>query len=234
MKILTTSDLHCRRLLYTQLWERVAGFQPDLVLVAGDWLESGDGADLTPYEAGVFFSEMSLHRPVVFSPGNHETYGDGLPEFRRGWKNKAPLVILERDIHRVGDLYVVGFPVFACDDWRNWLRFATVGLSLRRMIYLMHEPPAPELGSEWSVCPDWGTAVRHYPPLMTISGHDHTTPLKTGVWKTEIGKTVCINAGQRTHPPGTLCYATFEIEFRRECGVDGGLTPYLRELRRHG
>ena len=94
MKILTTSDLHCRRLLYTQLWERVAGFQPDLVLVAGDWLESGDGADLTPYEAGVFFSEMSLHRPVVFSPGNHETYGDGLPEFRRGWKNKAPLVIL--------------------------------------------------------------------------------------------------------------------------------------------
>jgi Icc-related predicted phosphoesterase len=234
MKILTVSDLHQRKLLYEQLWERVDAYKPDLVCVAGDWLEAGDGADMTPYEAAVFFCEIAFHVPVVFSPGNHELFESELREFRRGWKNKIPLLVLDRTISRVGDLYVVGFPVFACDDWRDWLPYCLDGLPSRNSIWLMHEPPSRELAEEFFVCDDWRAAVEEYQPIIVISGHDHNAPLDAGVWKTKIGKTTCVNAGQRAHPPGTLCYATFEIEFRREFGVGCGPTPYLRELRRHG
>ena len=79
----------------------------------------------------------------------------------------------------------------------------------------MHEPPArtplsapnsPVAGNS-----DWNRAIERFSPLLTISGHDHLTPLKTGIWHHRLGSKVCVNVGQTD--AGPLHYTFIEAEF---------------------
>jgi len=235
MKILTVSDLHQRRHLYEQLASAISEHRPDLVCIIGDWLDY-EGGDMTPPEAAAVLAKATGECEVAFSPGNHELFEVEFGEFERAWKDIRPFNLLSRRPGKFGRLIVMGFPAFACDEWEDWLvAYVNMLGDHARVLWLMHEPPTSELAEEFFRCEDWHNAILTYGPLIVVSGHDHNTPLERGAWECKVGKTTCVNVGQRAHTPGgKLCYCTFRIEFLRECGVGCGLTPYLRDLRRHG
>ena len=92
----------------------------------------------------------------------------------------------------------------------------------------MHEPPCPDLAIPIAWNPEWRRAVMQYQPLVTVSGHDHSTPLRTGIWRSQLGRTVCINAGQRDPTRGGLIYCMIDFGFDRD-GV-----PRVEKIERHG
>jgi Icc-related predicted phosphoesterase len=82
----------------------------------------------------------------------------------------------------------------------------------------MHEPPAgtplSERGSLVEGNPDWVTAIERFSPWLTVSGHDHITPIRSNCWHHRIGQTTCVNAGQTDHHP--LHYCLVEAEFESQ------------------
>jgi|SRR6266567_1747690 len=79
----------------------------------------------------------------------------------------------------------------------------------------MHEPPAgtplsqpnsPVAGNR-----QWRTAIERFRPILTISGHDHQTPITKKKWYHLIGATTCVNVGQSENGP--LHYCITEAEF---------------------
>jgi Icc-related predicted phosphoesterase len=75
---------------------------------------------------------------------------------------------------------------------------------MSKTIYIMHAPPA-NLGLD--VCMH-GEAVgskaiyrfiKKYQPKLTLHGHIHESPDVTGIWKAELGRTICIQPGQYGH-----------------------------------
>ena len=91
------------------------------------------------------------------------------------------------------------------------------GSSLRTF-WLMHEPPSgtplSQPGSAVAGNPEWLQAIESYSPWLTISGHDHRTPRRTGRWHCRVGSTVCVNAGQSD--TGPLLYTLITAEFASE------------------
>src|ERR1017187_5443871 len=84
-----------------------------------------------------------------------------------------------------------------------------------RSLWLLHQPPA---GTR--ICKDigpmsgvgrWREAIERYSPLLTVSGHDHVTPVRRGCWWDKVGRTVCINVGQKLDGP--LHYCVLEFTF---------------------
>lgn len=70
-----------------------------------------------------------------------------------------------------------------------------------RRVYVIHMPPA---GSGLDVISSGETVgsravagfIRKRRPLLTLHGHIHESPEMSGVWKTEVGGTVCVQPGQ--------------------------------------
>lgn len=71
----------------------------------------------------------------------------------------------------------------------------------RKAVYVIHMPPA---GVGLDICAD-GRAVgskavsafiEKTQPLLTLHGHIHESPDRSGVWRAEIGQTVCVQPGQ--------------------------------------
>jgi hypothetical protein len=84
-----------------------------------------------------------------------------------------------------------------------------------RTLWLMHEPPAgtrlsapnsPVAGNG-----EWTDAIERFCPLLTISGHDHQTPIRTKRWFERLGSTISVNLGQTT--AGPLRYSLVEAEY---------------------
>ena len=80
-----------------------------------------------------------------------------------------------------------------------------------RSIWLMHEPPAGlPIAQPGTFNPIWTDAVENYQPLLTVSGHDHSTPHSRGSWHTKLGKTTCVNSGRGAME---LFYCVIDFEF---------------------
>jgi len=80
-----------------------------------------------------------------------------------------------------------------------------------RTLWLMHEcPMALPLANPRVFNPNWKEAVESYSPIVTVSGHDHETPLKSGLWHALLGGSRCINVGQAET---VLHYAVLDFEF---------------------
>lgn len=70
-----------------------------------------------------------------------------------------------------------------------------------KAVYVIHMPPA---GIGLDVCQDGRQVgsqavygfIKAAQPLLTLHGHIHESPSRSGVWKAKIGKTVCIQPGQ--------------------------------------
>lgn len=244
MRVLTVADLHQRRALYEQLAAAVAVHKPDVVALVGDFLDldgTGEGR-LTPEAAACELATLTAGREVVFCPGNHENFD--WPRFELTWRAIRPdLHALHGSSVTIDGLAIVGFPCqmgdrryyahgrpladYACEAWLPPLMAQLGGAG--RGLWLMHEPPVVALAEGWATCPEWGRAIEEFQPLVTISGHDHNTPIHSGVWQTAVGRTVCVSAGQRLYPqPGQLIYCTLTLE----AATDG--SPRLVGVQRHG
>lgn len=73
--------------------------------------------------------------------------------------------------------------------------------NLKNSVYVIHMPPAElgldkcyngrEVGSR-ALC----DFIAQHQPKLTLHGHIHESPVMTGKWYNEIGKTICIQPGQ--------------------------------------
>lgn len=88
----------------------------------------------------------------------------------------------------------------------------------RKAVYVIHMPPA-RVGLD--VCSDGREIgsqaiygfIERTQPLLTLHGHIHESPSRSGVWRADIGETVCVQPGQlRAH---TLSYALIDLETMR-------------------
>jgi Icc-related predicted phosphoesterase len=84
-----------------------------------------------------------------------------------------------------------------------------------RTIYVMHAPPSGlgldvissggKVGSQAI-----GRFIAERRPLLTLHGHIHESPAISGVWKSKIGETVCVQPGQMK--ANALSYALIDLE----------------------
>jgi Icc-related predicted phosphoesterase len=233
IRVLTATDLHQIKWVYRALEEAVAEHKPDLLALVGDFLHGGVPRS-GHYSARECAGRLAaLPCEVVFARGNHEM--DNWEPFAKRWlQSGRPLHIPHGDAVTFGPLVVVGFPcsfaheeyflmgrpnnTFATDEWlpRIWDRYGPAALTL----WLMHEPPArTKLCDEEGMMAgleEWREAIEKYQPWLTVSGHDHETPVFNGSWRDRIGRTTCINTGQPTRltePTRTLHYGVLDFEF---------------------
>jgi len=244
MKILTVSDLHLRISLYDQLAEAVALHQPDVVCLVGDFLDAGARTDgmLTPEAAALRLAAITEGREMVCVRGNHEE--ETWPVFESAWSTtKRPLHALHGSAVSIGGLTIVGFPCWMGSDsyyaigrelpvyqYKAWLpQLMRAAGPSGRTFWIMHEPPCLELSEVWLREPEWKDAIRQFQPLAVVSGHDHTTPVRTGVWSVKVGRTQVVNLGQRVCPTGRLLYATMQFKIS-----DDGAPRLVGKIARHG
>lgn len=227
IKVLTVTDLHLHKALYDQLIEAVAEHAPDVVACVGDFLNdeeiasTQDSPTLSPEAAANALTGLPCE--VVFTRGNHEL--DLWDRFETTWLSSGKkLNALHGTAFTYGPLVMVGFPCwmgldehyaknrpldrYFPDEWLDPLMVEAGPAG--RTLWLLHEPPSPDISSFESYEAMWCEAVESHQPLLTISGHDHQTPIRTGKWKTKLGNSVCVNAGQR---PKELIYCLIDFEF---------------------
>ena len=241
MRLLTVSDLHQRRHLYSQLTAAAAEHKPDCVALVGDFLEGSrepvEGLLSIPEAAAAL---AALPCEVVMVRGNHEDWN--WPEFEAEWlASGRALHALHGSAVTVAGLTMVGFPCLtgddfnysqgrelpsdSCDSWLPQLLRKTGAAG--RTLWLMHEPPSTEISHPWACCSDWWWAIQTYQPRVTVSGHDHTYPFRQDKWFVTLGQTVAVNVGQRVYPaPGRLLFCTMDFN------DEGRLLP--KGIVRHG
>lgn len=178
-------------------------------------------------------------KDLLFVRGNHEDsnwteFVSAWPHDSR------PLHALYGSSYTIGPLVLVGFPCFTGTEFTwcahleanaNQMKLQpstpTEELSvetdqwlpklLRRLgpsgrtLWLMHEPPmAAPLGNTGTYNQLWSTAVERFAPRLVVSGHDHHSPIESGVWQKRTGSTLCVNVGQSEK---VLHYAVLGFEF---------------------
>ena len=231
VKILTASDLHRGKRLYDELRRAVVAHKPDVVALVGDVL---DAMGMTTEqhsssEAAEVLSGLACHE-LVFVRGNHEDMDWW--EFAEVWaKTGRKFIALHGEAFVHGPLVSVGFPCGLGDETAylgmrdplpeppdRWLSplLNRYGPAMRTL-WLMHEPPTgtpltvksgPVSGN-----PAWNEAIARFSPLLTISGHDHQSPIKNKRWYYRVGETTCVNLGQSG--TGPLHYGLVEAQFAK-------------------
>lgn len=227
LRIITVTDLHRSKQLYSELSGVVARFRPDILAFVGDFLDviGLHQPQLTSRECAKVIARCAVPE-VVFVRGNHEDLN--WLEFEEAWTGRK-FIKLHGEAAVFGPAIVVGFPCYLgnddpfAGDQQNrpydpnvWLPklLEEFGPPMRTL-WLMHEPPAgtplsnpnsPVAGNR-----DWNVAIERFSPLLTISGHDHITPIKAGKWFHQLGNTVCVNVGQNDTRP--LRYTLVEADF---------------------
>jgi Icc-related predicted phosphoesterase len=237
-RIVIATDLHCLDSLYRELAEVVELHHPDVVALAGDFLDAigSRPKQLSNPECAKVLAGLPC-REVVFTRGNHED--NNWCEFAQAWATTGKrLHALHGDAFVSGPLVVVGFPCYLGDE-RAYLG-ARVPLPIEpgpwllrlrreygpamRTLWLMHEPPSSTVLTQRSGPiagePYWNGAIERFLPWLTVSGHDHNTPIEANRWHAWLGQTLVVNAGQTLSGP--LHYTVLEAEFRNE-------TPCLPE-----
>lgn len=80
-----------------------------------------------------------------------------------------------------------------------------------RTLWLLHESPvAFPLSMPRAANGLWWEAVVRFQPKLSISGHDHCSPIATGTWHARVGHTTCVNVGQAE---SELHYVIIDFEF---------------------
>jgi len=234
--LLTVTDLHRSTALLEALRIAVIQHMPDVVALVGDFLHglNDNAGRLTTEDCALFLAKLECPE-ILFVRGNHED--DAWLVFASVWKTTGrPLTTLHGEVFQSGPLTLVGFPCLMGDgrtfadarpelltDYENWLPpvIGPVG-SAARTLWLMHEPPTgTPLSQPGSVVEGnwaWAHAIYDFAPWLTISGHDHLTPIRAKRWYCEFQNSTCVNVGQSDHGP--LHYCLVEAEFK-------GISPSL-------
>lgn len=155
------------------------------------------------------------HRPLVALHGTAFTYGPlvivGFP-CGLGWDEP-----FREMLPKSGNTLTLDFDESGRkslpDDANIWLRklLKQIGPA-GRTLWLMHEPPVESPIAHHICCnPLWTPLLECYQPLLTVSGHDHETPIRNSTWNTKLGRTTCVNVGQSINK---LRYVLIEFEFK--------------------
>lgn len=230
LRVLTVTDIHRHAAHYAELAEAVNRHRPHVVAFVGDFLHgwNDNAGRLSPEECAVAIGRLPC-RDVVFVRGNHEDHA-WFP-FAAAWqRTRRRLHALHGEGHAYEAFTMVGFPCFLGleepflagrpplpTDTGEWLPnvLRTWGPAARTL-WLMHEPPAgtplsePETPVQGNV--EWNQAIEEHQPLLTVSGHDHHSPVKNRCWAVKLGSTWALNLGQSTGGP--LHHALIEAEFQ--------------------
>ena len=230
LKILTASDLHRSVTLLAALRDAVIQLQPNLVALVGDFLHGfdDDNGRVTAARCAHIISTLPVEE-VVLVRGNHED--DAWRDFVEAWNTSGrPLHALHGEVFTHGPMTIVGFPCLMGDEIAfigerpplpiesdEWLPEVILPAGrAARTLWLMHEPPAgTPLSAAGSVVegnPDWVTAIERFSPWLTISGHDHITPIRSGHWHHRIGRSTCVNVGQTDKGPLHFCLVEAEFD----------------------
>lgn len=229
LRLITVTDLHRSQGLYAKLSGVVSRIRPKILAFVGDFLDCMglEQPQLTSEECAIVIARFEVQE-IVFVRGNHEDYN--WQDFETTWLSTGrKLVKLHGEAAGFGPAVITGFPCYLGNDFafagdqqelphnpNVWLpkvlkRFGPP----MRTLWLMHEPPArtpltnpnsPVAGNS-----DWNVAIERFSPLLAISGHDHSTPIRTGKWFHRLGNSVCVNVGQNS--TGPLRYTLVEAEF---------------------
>jgi Icc-related predicted phosphoesterase len=223
------TDLHQSQHLYCELSGVVARLRPDVLAFVGDFLDCMglEQPQLPAEECAIVISRFEVPE-IVFVRGNHEHLN--WLNFEIAWRHTGrKLAKLHGQAAVFGPAVLTGFPCYLGDDFAFagnqeelphdpsvWLpRLLKEFGPAIRTLWLMHEPPtktplsapnSPVAGNS-----DWNRAIERFSPLLTVSGHDHTTPIRRGKWFHRVGSTLCVNVGQSTSGP--LRFSLVEGEF---------------------
>ena len=227
--VLTVTDLHRRSVLLQELHAAVVRHRPSIVALVGDFLHAFDDnkGRVSVEDCAGLISKLPAEE-IIFVRGNHED--EAWWEFANAWNAIGrPLRTLHGERYSHGPLTLVGFPCLMGDESAflgarpllalesdEWLPEVILPAGrAARTLWLMHEPPAgtplSERGSLVEGNQEWVQAIERFSPWLTISGHDHQTPIRTGRWHHRIGQTTCVNVGQTDNVP--LHYCLIEAEF---------------------
>jgi Icc-related predicted phosphoesterase len=234
VRLLTATDLHQTRWMYDALESAVQEHRPHVLALVGDFLHGYEAAMERRYSPEECASRLAaLPCEVIFVRGNHEM--NNWESFVKRWLDAGRIPRAPHgEAVTFGPLVVVGFPcTFGHEDYflmgrenntfkiKEWLpKICEQYGPAARTLWLMHEPPAGtklcEAEGLMAGVDEWRDAIHEYQPWLTVSGHDHETPVFDGAWRDRIGKTICFNFGQParlTHVTKTLHYGLFEFDF---------------------
>jgi Icc-related predicted phosphoesterase len=193
---------------------------------------------LSAEECAQILADLPIEH-ILFTRGNHEdtnwsAFAYAWPHERRR------LIGLYGTAYTVGPLRIVGFPcatgseetwcehlsasgdtmmLYAAQhrkplplDTHTWLPglMRQCGPSARTLWLMRECPMGLPIANPRVYNPNWTAAVERYSPIVTVSGHDHETPLESGLWHALLGGTRCINVGQAET---VLHYAVLDFEF---------------------
>ncbi len=227
--ILTVSDLHRNAALYGLLSDAISIHHPDVTVMLGDFLDFSGAAvpQKTTQECALLIAGLDVAE-IVFVRGNHED-ADWW-NFQDAWKKTGrKLTKLHGEAEMFGPATVIGFPCLMGDEaafvWDrpplpgnpgSWLSHLLEkhGACIRSL-WLMHEPPSgtplSQANSPVSGNRIWRTAIERFMPILTVSGHDHQTPIRYRTWHHRIGSTTCVNVGQTECGPPRYCLVESEF-----------------------
>ena len=211
MRYLVSSDLHYSLRQLDWISEQAPGF--DAVVLAGDLLDAGGGAELNAQiELFVaYLRRLAEHTVVVANSGNHDLTArrsDG--EKAATWMGEiGGGVVTDGRTVRIGDDLVS-----ACAWWEGANTRTELEQQLERdasseqpglWIWAYHSPPDASPTS-WSGKRHFGDEVlntligRHRPDLV-LSGHVHEAPYRDdGSWFDVVDGTTVLNAGRQLGP----------------------------------
>jgi hypothetical protein len=94
-------------------------------------------------------------------------------------------------------------------------------VDLQKSVYVIHMPPVNcnlDVLNNRSVAGSKAVYdfLQRTQPLLSLHGHIHESPDISGVWKSNIGRTICIQPGQKS---AQLCYVVIDLdkmEFERK------------------
>jgi Icc-related predicted phosphoesterase len=230
IRMLTVTDIHRQVGLYQELVEAVRIHRPHVVACVGDFLHGGPDNEgrLRPRQAAEILAGLPCQE-VLFVRGNHEDHH--WLTFAEAWeRTRRPLYALHGEGFAYEALTVIGFPCFLGmeeaflgdrkplpQDPNGWLpELLDAWGEAGKGIWLMHEPLAGTALSEPETPvagnPEWTDAIQRHQPLLTISGHDHRSPIRNRCWAVRTGRTWSINVGQT--PRGPLHFCLVDAEYR--------------------
>jgi Icc-related predicted phosphoesterase len=229
VKILAVTDLHQLERLYQLLGDAITFQRPDVLALVGDFLDCLGSVEpyLSAEQCANFIAGLEVPQ-IVFVRGNHED--SNWSNFLIAWTQTGrKLMKLHGESAVFGPAVVTGFPCLLGDEFsfasdkeplpaehESWVaRLLRQHGPAMRTLWLMHEPPASgsvkSSDSPLACNRIWTDLIERFSPLLTISGHDHATPVRTGRWFRRFGATVCVNVGQTESGP--LHYTLIEAEF---------------------
>ena len=204
MDILLTADLHSTPRWFRWLESQAEKYE--LIGIAGDFLDLFSSVDpkTQPIAATAFLCRLSSKTRVAVCSGNHDSI-----DYLANTRVAAPLwlselngvknLITDGQIECLENLLVVTTLPYidAIDPLRALLLESSRIAREKRIPWLVvNHTPATMKTTDVEEAKA-GVLVKEFQPSYWFSGHVHKLPYDGGTWKSQLGKTTLLNAGQQ-------------------------------------